>query len=1122
MRRKSSTFLLIILSSVLTMAIGAPAQAQEPADTDEAEREIEEIIVTGSHIRRAGYDTLQPATSFDGEEFDARAFFNIADALNESPAFGRAGNTPDDTRQAQSNLGQNFVNLFGLGSQRTLVLLNGRRIVASNPPTSSGTSAGGDNAGLQVDFNIMPTALIERVETIYTGGSPIYGNDAIAGTVNVILKDDFEGLVFDGQYGMSGEGDGVEYRGRIVYGSDFSEGKGNTVFSMEYQESERLDNSARPATYGAGSSGGSRCDTRVSIFGFDGTDPNDGQPRQAICKDAVHFWVWPNTGGPHPLNEPLGNPNALNPDGVPNEDSDGDGILDRHNFLSAGRRAGQFIDASGNSNPGNFFVDENGSPWIFSLDGQDIVTFDDANMGNVYGSFVTQGVGGLSNPYFTHSAEHEQLRPLTERFTLFNASHYDLTDKVRFFSEVLFSHTEVTDFKSQPEWSGRTFVRSGALGIKLDNPYLPDRARQLIAAQLPDADGDGVADLNLDTDGDGLPDDTGFLMSRSNLDLTIAKGGKFREQNTYRVLGGLMGDVTFGDKDWTWDAAYYFGETTSTSTRAVPNQYRRSLALDAVVDPATNETVCRSSLDTPPDLRQGNIGSFPVSADVENCTPFNPFGYDNYSEEAADYIFHNRFYRSVLEQTVFEANASGDLLDLPAGTLAAAVGYVHRDEQASFFADEATTVIIPGRRAIDPVNAAGGFFTNEYYAEVYVPVFGQGFTPIPFLEGLSLEAAYRSLDNNVIGSDSTWTVGGRLNLRLPLLGEGGFQIRGNVTQAVRAPSNLELFLPQSGAASTMTDPCDPRFINSGPNPTLRRSNCEAQVAAGKADGSVDPTFLLDQFFSEVTGIRTDTTVGGNPNLTSEIADSWTIGLVIRPENWRGVQASIDWISIDVEDAIQQVNGTQLGNSCYDNTGHPDSEACTFITRDFGFQVIHMVTPFRNAAQRVFEGAVVNASWQFDAAALPFGDLPGEINLVADVAFIDESFLTVGGGDLTTFVNSQGGRIYAPKYRWTADLAYIFSKYDLRWRTTYEGEGFYSLAAGIDRTPDGIAPEKFDPLWLSTIMAAVRVTDVLSVQLVVENVFDERGHITRLAATGTQGTMPYVVGRIFTLGIKAAF
>jgi len=194
---------------------------------DQEEVEIEGITVTGSRIKRAGIDTVYPGISVGIEELEDGAFTNIADALNQIPSFGNPDATPFGA-QNQFSVGQNFVDFLGLGSQRTLTLVNGRRFVSANVP-----SIFGESGGQQVDFNVIPVALVERIETIGVGGAPIYGSDAIAGTINVILKNRYEGMQITMQRGATSKKDGDFDKISLVAGANFSDGRGNVTLSME-------------------------------------------------------------------------------------------------------------------------------------------------------------------------------------------------------------------------------------------------------------------------------------------------------------------------------------------------------------------------------------------------------------------------------------------------------------------------------------------------------------------------------------------------------------------------------------------------------------------------------------------------------------------------------------------------------------------------------------------------------------------------------------------------------------------------------------------------------------------------------------------------------------------------
>lgn len=237
----STLALTISATSVQAQDNTAPADSVAPQEVA-ADDDGSAIIVTGSRISRANFDTVEPSVVISGDQIESRGFETLGQALNELPAFGVPGSSPVGA-QSSFGPGQSFVNFLGLGSERTLTLVNGRRFVGSNTASIFGPTGQGGN---QVDLNVIPTKLIDRVETIVIGGAPIYGSDAIAGTVNVVLKRDYEGLEIDGQYGISDRGDAANYRFRGLAGKNFLDGRANITISGEYNKGEGLLQTARP------------------------------------------------------------------------------------------------------------------------------------------------------------------------------------------------------------------------------------------------------------------------------------------------------------------------------------------------------------------------------------------------------------------------------------------------------------------------------------------------------------------------------------------------------------------------------------------------------------------------------------------------------------------------------------------------------------------------------------------------------------------------------------------------------------------------------------------------------------------------------------------------------------
>ena len=196
------------------------AVAQEDVTAEEA---VEKISVTGSRIRKVDFVSNAPVATVGEEQFELTATVNTESLLNTLPqvvpGLDRTSNNPGN--------GTATVDLRGLGTNRTLVLINGLRAV---PTTAGGT----------VDINSIPTALIKDVEVLTGGASAVYGSDAVAGVVNFILKDDFEGVDIATGYEITEEGDAEIWNADFTIGGNFADGKGNVVFNINYTDRSDL------------------------------------------------------------------------------------------------------------------------------------------------------------------------------------------------------------------------------------------------------------------------------------------------------------------------------------------------------------------------------------------------------------------------------------------------------------------------------------------------------------------------------------------------------------------------------------------------------------------------------------------------------------------------------------------------------------------------------------------------------------------------------------------------------------------------------------------------------------------------------------------------------------------
>jgi outer membrane receptor protein involved in Fe transport len=200
------------------------------------------VVVTGSRIPRPQFEGTIPGAQVTAEQIEARSFTNTLDVLNDIPLVG-PGASPFGTNGGQpASLGAAFVDLLDLGTNRTLTLVNGRRYVGGN---AASLFVAGNVSGSQVDLNTIPTALLSRIDVLTVGGAVAYGSDAIAGVVNAILRDDFDGFQFTALNRITDQGDGNSYRLTAVAGQNFAGGRGNVAVSFELNHDDALLGSDR-------------------------------------------------------------------------------------------------------------------------------------------------------------------------------------------------------------------------------------------------------------------------------------------------------------------------------------------------------------------------------------------------------------------------------------------------------------------------------------------------------------------------------------------------------------------------------------------------------------------------------------------------------------------------------------------------------------------------------------------------------------------------------------------------------------------------------------------------------------------------------------------------------------
>ena len=1057
-------------SAAVAQDTDAPVSTVVTEETDEDTAVQERVLVTGSRIKRAGIDTVRPAIVVDQQVFNDRAFTNVADALNELPSFG-AG-VDDIGGQNGFSVGQQFVDLFDLGPERTLTLINGRRFVSGGVPVVFGSGT-----GLAVDFNVIPSALIANIEVVPLAGAAIYGTDAISGTINATLRDDYEGFEIGGQYGVTEFGDGDEYQLQAVFGSNFADGRGNVAGSIEYSSSQGV------------------------VLG----------DRQLFSNNAPFFSTNINPGF---------------------TDIAFGSIL---TILSAGGSvsAADAPNFFGQDTPGfipNFAVG--------AIDGQFLEFEPDGTLVACDPGFPTTALfsnsGGIDNFEPTCGIDLNQasvtIRSPTDRINFTTFGHYDITDNIRVTAEAIISNAEGADELNQGGFNTQFFgSESGALTFETSNPFLSTQARDLLeGAGLTSF---GLNRFNNDLVSGGIDTSETFAwrtvlgiegdFETAGRNFTWDVAGSFGQSDFESVGTGIIQGRFVNAIDAVQVDQALLDATGVTLAQldgiagGGPIELG-SIVCQAVVDAAAGTPV---GANTPATGGGTTADELPF---VTGCVPLNLFGEGAGSPEALAFIQSNDLTIADNAQQVYTVNFGGELVELPAGWVQFSVGYEHREDSAFFLPGTGTSL---GVTRSAPFNATGGEQVfDDFFGEVFVPLVSPD-NNIPLVNLLEFEGAIRyqefeSIPDGVfaIGSsqtneddDITYSVGGRYRPVRDLT------IRGSYNEAIRAPTLVELFTPPTQIFTIVGDPCDVDNINDGPTPEIRQANCAA----------IGITQPFTSFAADGTIIGANT---GNPFLEPETAESWTVGFTLEPRWVEGLVISADYFNIEITDFIDGVSATDFAVSCFDD---PDfsltdpSGACQQITRSADGQITFAQSGFDNSDFANFEAVQIQANYDFNISdklrLLPGNQFDNTPDL-GDLGFNLSLFRNI-----TTEQSNEGeapqnivGGFGTPTLSGTLDTTYTYDRLRLFWRLAFQDEPELGLnTADIFRDIDlNEIDGSGRPIFLNNVSASYEIIPGTSIQLNVDNVFGATGSLTERAAGFITGSNQ--LGRTFTVRFRSAF
>ena len=1076
-------------ASVLALATGVapvaaqqtgpalPVQPTEQSVPPDEDVEVEAVVVTGSRIARDPNATApSPVATVSAADLRSTGQIDVAETLREVPALISSGTVADSIERGGGGIGQATLNLRGLGSNRTLVLVNGRRHV-------SGV------AGAQtVDVATIPSALIESVDVLTGGASAVYGADAVTGVVNFKLRSNFEGTELATQVGFSAQGDGTTFSIEGASGRNFAQDRGNVVIAGSYNRGEELKAGSRDFSQDnrQANVGGTYANParRFQVGDITSATPNF-QRRFTVASGRFPFGLAIPTAAqfatlfpgvtPTPAEQALidraANAPTLAIAPFPTfAISSGAGLIQRADFGDFG------LDLNGNgiNDCDESFIGNRFGGCYVSTPGGGIRLFQDGIISTTANQF-----GGDGTP---ESINAVSLIPQSERYDLNLLGSYRVSPALAVFAEAKYVHT---DTFSQPG-APNSFYDS--LLIRADNPFIPQPLRASAVAAR------------------------GLRISRDFFDIPSLSDS---DRDTYRIVVGARGDLT---PTLNYEAYVNYGRTDTSTTGLSVLPDRLFAGLDVVSGP--NGPTCASNID--PTRRYPGSEFFPVitpgfftftPGPNSGCVPINLFnGFDSVTPEALNFITAPTTTDARLEQIVLSASVSGDtgaFFNLPGGPVQFAFGAEYREEKSDTQFDPLVLGLLPaGSPAgaagtfvgdIDPrkqrltfdtttrvFDTGGSFDVKEAFAEVSAPLLADR----RFFHDLTVGAAARYSEYSTIGGAFTWNVNGVFS---PVR---DIRFRGTYAQAVRAPNISELFSPQQGAVFRPTDPCGQNVIDGliragAANAQTRLANCRA---AGIPAGFTDP---LTARFSGTTG--------GNPELDEETARTITGGLVLQPRFVRGLTLSADYYEIEIENAIAAVTAQNIVNACYDLATFPNS-FCDLFTRgpNLGFNFLRQTQ--LNFGR--FETAGVDASLAY---VFSLGQNRFNVRATANWTEKVNRFFDPTRPE---FVDPQLLEIGFPEYSGVGSASWSRGPISLTYRAQYIGEqalaGVEIERIDIEYGPSVIADEMF----VHDLSFSLDATDRVTVYGGVNNFTDEQPYINRNAYPVNP------VGRLFFVGARA--
>ncbi len=711
-----------------------------------------------------------------------------------------------------------------------------------------------------------------------------------------------------------------------------------------------------------------------------------------------------------------------------------------------------------------------------------------------------------------------QLAAGLERYAFNLIGHFDVSDAFRPFVEAKYVRVDALQEGQPSFFTGGPQTRGGP-PLRCSNAFLNDQALATLQSY-------GLC-TNVAT---GT-----FPLSRFNVD--FGGRGEKQKRETYRIVGGVEGSF---NGDWNYEVSLNYGRFES-NLRSLNNLLLAdvdgnpagfSLATDAVRNGA-GDIVCRVNADADP------------TNDAPGCVPVNLFGNGAPSQAALNFINTTTTREERAEEFVALGSVSGDLsqlFELPGGPIAFAIGAEYREESAYSAFDELVQSGGTFLNAIQPFDPPK-LTVKEAFGELQIPILAG----LPFAEELTISAAGRVSDYNTsTGTVYAYNVQG-IYAPIP-----DIRFRAAYATSVRAPTQSDLYSPQSQNFAQLSDPCDQDNINNDPN---RVANCaaagvptvfDANTAAICANTSVpaERREVGDPFLNCIA--RTASTSflsGGNPDLSEEKGKSLTLGVVFEPRFIPGLNLTVDYYNIEVNNLISALSAQGIINLCYDNPNGIDNVYCATVNRDpnTGFFVEPAVLSSGiNFASQKTEGIDFDLSY---AHSFENGHRLS-VRAIATYLITLDNFTDPTDPELP---NRQKSELGDPEWAASFDANYDIGEFDLTWSMRFLDrmtKGSYESAfpytgrcpdsgvtgfTGNSCTPGEIttldpanADQYADPLFPVRLYHDIRLNwqpegSDFNFYFGVDNLFDEQPPFGQL---GTAGGDPYdTFGRFYYAGVR---